>query len=380
MRLLPKLYSSYIAANFIVPFLVSTIFFVSFLMTFELFRIMSLVSSDEISFFFILGLIGNVMTTLIPMAIPISIFFSAIFCLSRMSGDSEYVALRAAGLQKYHILKPFMLVALVVSICVFLLTQELVPNAHRKVRKKIKIISSTSLIQGLKSGQFFTNLDNITIFPGEVNEQTKDMSDIFLHIYDDDNKIEKVIMAQTGKVLHKKDEKTGLESFKLLLRNGNIVNKDSSGNNLEKILFDEYLLPITEKRFDYRTSLKEIMMNRKELRAFIDGGLDKAKERGFDKKEYMNAKYEFWNRINIPILCLLLSFVGFTLGVTGNRGRSKNSSGKAILILIGYYLIYFSIVSVARDGTVPIFLCAVIPNIILFIVGFRNYKKIDWLS
>ena len=341
---------------------------------------MSLVSSDDISFFFILGLIGNVMTTLIPMAIPISIFFSSIFCLSRMSGDSEYVALRAAGLEKYKILAPFMLVAFVISISVFLLTQELVPNAHRKVRTKIKIISSTSLIQGLKSGQFFTNLPNVTIFPVEVNEQTKEMTDIFLHIYDTNNQLEKIIVAEKGKVLHSKDEKSGVESFKLLLNDGNIVNKDAQGSDLEKILFEEYLLPISEKRFSYQTSVKEIMMNRSELSSFINGGLEEAKKQGFNKKEFLNAKYEFWNRVNTPLLCLLLTFVGFGLGVTGNRGRSKNSSGKAIIILIGYYLIYFTIVSASRDDTLPVVLCVVIPNLLLLGVGIKNYKNIDWLS
>ena len=73
-------------------------------MTFELFRIMSLVSSDEISLLFILGMVGNVLVTLIPMAVPISIYFSTIFSLNRMSGDSEYVAMRAGGLDKKNIL------------------------------------------------------------------------------------------------------------------------------------------------------------------------------------------------------------------------------------------------------------------------------------
>ncbi len=375
-----KLYSSYIASNFIVPFVVSTVFFVSFLMTFELFRIMTLVSSDDISFLFILGMMGNVMTTLVPMAIPISIFFSTIFCLNRMSGDSEYVALRAAGLRKVQILRPFLIISFIVSCCVYVLNQELVPDAHSKVRKKIKIISSTSLVQGLKSGQFFTNLRNITIFPTEVDEVSKDLKDVFLHIFDPDTEIDKIIVANKGKILHNKDEKTGIETFKLFLQDGNIVNKSSDNSELEKILFNEYELPISEQRFSYRTSMKEIMMNRSELNEFIDGGLDKAKKAGFDKKDYFNAKYEYWNRVNTPILCFLFTFLGFGLGITGNRGRSKGGSGKAILFLIGYYILYFAFVSGARDGSVPVILCVIIPNSILLFLAVKKYRSIDWVS
>lgn len=377
---MPKLYSSYIASNFILPFLVSTSFFVSFLMTFELLRIMSLVSSDEITITFIVGLIGNVMTTLIPMAIPISIFFSTIFCLTKLSGDSEYIALRAAGLEKHDILKPFIAVALVVSIAVYFLNQDLIPNAHRQVRKKIKIISSASLIQGMKSGQFFTSIENITLFPTKVDEITKELEGVFINIFEPKTKVEKSIFAKSGKILHDKNESTGIESFKLLLKNGNIVNKDLDEDQLEKILFKEYVLPISEKRFSYRTSMKEIMMNKTELEEFTSYTLEEARKKGFDKKDFFNGKYEYWNRLNTPFLCLLLTFIGFGLGVTGNRGRGKNSSGKAILILIGYYVLYFGLVGIAKEGTIPVIVAMLIPGSVLAILGVRFYKNLDWIS
>lgn len=320
------------------------------------------------------------MTTLVPMAVPISIFFSTIFCLSRMSGDSEYIALRAAGLSKFSIFKPFLLVSILVAVVVFFFNQQLVPNAHKMVRQKIKIISSTSLIQGLKSGQFFTRLPNTTIFPSEIDEVTKEFKNIFLHIFEPKEKVDKIIMAGKGRILHKKDAKTGIESFKLLLLDGNIVNKSENGEELEKILFKEYTLPISEKRFSYKTSLKEIMMNLDELSKLIDGGLEAAIAQGFKKKEYQNAKYEYWQRWNTPILCVMLTFVGFGLGVSSNRGKSKNKSSRAIFILIGYYVAYFSFVSLSRDSSLPVQTAVVIPGILLLGYGIKQYRSMDWLS
>lgn len=273
-----------------------------------------------------------------------------------------------------------MMIALVISICVFFLTQELVPNAHRKVRRKIKIVSSASLVEGLKTGQFFTTIPNVTLFPTKVDEITKEMKDVFLHQVEPDNGKEMTIVAKSGKILHKKDEKTGIESLKLYLQNGNIANKLGGVESVEKIKFGEYTIPISEKRFSYRTSLKEIMMNYQELSAFINNGFEAAKKRGFNKKEYFNAKYEYWNRINTPFLCLILTFLGFCLGITGNRGHSKNSSGKAILYLIGYYAVYFTIVSVARDGSVPISVAMVLPLSLLLAVAVKHYRNVDWQS
>lgn len=375
----PKLYQLFLAANIIVPFLLSTIFFISFLMTFEMFRILQLMSSDDISFIFIISLMFDISLTLLPMAIPLSLFFSIIFTLGKMSADSEYVAMRAAGLTKFKILTPFMIVSFLVSINIYFINQQLIPNAHRKVRTKINIISSASLIQGIKSGQFFTAIPNITMFPASMDNETLKLEDVYLNLFSPKEKEEKVIWAKEGKILHEKNNETGLESFKLRLLNGNITSIKTD-QNIEKILFQEYELPISEKKFNYTPSTKEIMMGKAELNDFIAKGPKAAKKKGFSKKEYLKAKFEYWNRLNSPLQTIIFAFLGFGLGVVGNRGKKKNSSGKAILFLIGYYIVYFTLINIIRDNNLPIILSVIVPSGIILFFAIRYYKGLDWLS
>jgi lipopolysaccharide export LptBFGC system permease protein LptF len=347
-------------------------------MTFELFRILQLMSSNDITFGFILGMMGDVAVTLIPMAVPLSIFFSTIYCLNKLSGDSEYIALRSFGLQKIKILTPFLLIGSVMAFNLFFLNQDLVPNAHVNVRKKIKIISSTSLIEGIKTGQFFTRIPNVTLFSERVNEVTKELDNVYLHIFDPKTSKEKIIQSKSGQILYEKNEETGLETFNLLLQNGNIIDTGPDQENIEKILFEKYTFPISEQKFSYNPSTKEIMMNRKELGEYIRGGEEAAKSRGVSKKDFFNATYEYWNRFNTPVLVLLLTFLGFGLGIKPNRSRGKNSSGKGILILIAYYVIFFSMVSVARDGAFPVYLAMIVPSLALFGVSVYYYRALDW--
>ncbi len=375
---MPSIYSLYLASNFVLPFMVSTVFFVTFLMTFELFRILQLMSSKDITVGFILGMMGDVAVTLVPMAVPLSIFFSTIYCLNKLSGDSEYIALRSFGLQKIKILTPFVLISLVMAINLYFLNQDLVPSAHRSVRKKIKIISSTSLIEGIRTGQFFTRIPNVTLFAENVDEITKELDSVYLHIFDPKTSREKIIHAKSGQILYEKNEQTGLETFNLLLLNGNIIDTGLNHENIEKILFEKYTFPISEQKFSYKPSTKEIMLNREELSAYIKGGEEASKARGVKKKDYFNATYEFWNRFNTPVLVMLLTFLGFGLGVRPNRSRGKNSSGKGILILIGYYVIFFSLVSAARDGALPLFMAMTIPALFLFGISTYYYKALDW--
>src|SRR6476659_6294190 len=116
MRLLLQ---RYLAAQFILPLMVSTIFFICFLLTFELFRLTELLVTRDISLWFTAGLIGNIALTFIPLSLPIAVFFSTIYCLNRLSGDSEYIAMRASGITKDRILLPFLLVALLLSASVY---------------------------------------------------------------------------------------------------------------------------------------------------------------------------------------------------------------------------------------------------------------------
>lgn len=374
-----KLFRMHVASNFILPLLVSTTFFVAFLLTFELFRVLQFMSSKEITIGFVATFMGYICITLIPMAVPLASYFSTIFSMGRMSGDSEYIAFRSFGINKFQLLLPYIVVSLFVGTNVYFLNQQLVPDAHRNVRKMIKRMSSSSLIEGIKSGQFFTKIENITLFTGEVDEQSKELERVFLHIVEPGQKAERAIFSEKGKILYDRDETTGLESFKLSLQNGNILETDMNGvNQVRKILFESYVLPISEKRFNYKPVTKEIMMNRQELRAFIDAGLEAALQKKFKKKDYFNAKYEYLNRLITPILCVLLTFLGFSLGVKGNRGRSTHSSGKSILIIIIYYVAYFSMISVARDGVLPIEVALALPILGLFLYGIKLYRNLDW--
>lgn len=375
-----KLLHFYLASSFVLPFVVSTIFFVTFLLTFELFKLTKLIISQDVSFLFVAGLVGDIAVTLLPMAIPISIFFSVIFCMGKMSSDSEYIAMRSFGMNKMAILKPFLIIGTFIAINAYFLGQELVPVAHKDMRQKVIMLSSESLIAGLKSGQFFTAIDGVTLFPAYVSEDGKDLSEIYINIFDKEKSSERFIFAKEGNLIYDKNSKTGIESLNLHLRKGNIVDVQKEVDRVEKILFDDYIFPMTSKRFSYNFRTRETMMSFSELKKFITDGFESAQKNGYSKKDFFNAKYEFWNRMNTPLVCILFTILGFCLGVKGTRGSNKNSAGTAILYLVGYYLLFFAGVSLARDNNISIPLTLSLPLIVLSILTVRLYKKLDWQS
>ena len=90
-----KVYQRYLAASFIPPFLISLVFFVSFLLTFQLFRITKILINKAVEVQAVFELVGHIALSFLPLAIPISAYFATIFTLNRLSEDSEVIALRS---------------------------------------------------------------------------------------------------------------------------------------------------------------------------------------------------------------------------------------------------------------------------------------------
>lgn len=368
----------YLAAQFILPLVVSTLFFICFLLTFELFRMTELLITRDISIFFTLGLVGNIGLTFLPLSLPIAVFFSTIYCMNRLSQDSEYIAMRAGGITKTKILYPFLFVALVLSASVYQLNQNLIPRSNLAFKQKVNYLTSSGLLAGIKEGQFFTSIPNITLFAGRSTKYGRNLQEVFLHLKEKQQ--ERVIFAARGELVFERNPKELTEKLTLTLFDGNIIGK-SKAEDIEKINFKRYVFPVSQGQFTDRFSVKETMLTSHELEGVLKMTFKEAEKKyNFNEREFFNAKYEYWSRKNGALICFVFCFLGFTLGVTGNRGKGRNSGLIGLVCLIGYYGMYFSVVSVAKKEIIPIPVAVFFPSLIMFFIGVRFFRRLDWQS
>lgn len=362
------------------PLMVSTVFFICFLLTFELFRLTELLVTRDISLWFTAGLIGNIALTFIPLSLPIAVFFSTIYCLNRLSGDSEYIAMRAGGLTKERILIPFLLVAALLSVSVFYLNQNLIPHSNKEFKRKVNYLTSSGLLAGIKAGQFFTLIPGLTLFASNSSKYGRNLEEVFLQIKDKKTNDNRVILASRGELVFERDSTSLIEKLTLSLYDGNIIGQNNK-NEIEKILFSKYIFPVSQSQFKERFSVKETMLTSQELEGVLKMTYEEAeKVYRFNKKEFFNAKYEYWNRKNGALIILVFCFLGFTLGITGNRGKSKNAGFIGILCLILYYGLFFSLVSLANSEKIPVQLAVFFPASVMSVLALWFYKKLDWQS
>ncbi len=368
----------YIAASFIAPFLVSCLFFVSFLLSFKLFSLTNLVVNKGLSIGLTVVLLAHISVTFLPMAFPISSLFASLFCMGKFSKDSEYIAMRSFGLGKREIITPFILVSFFIALMILALNIKIIPASQVAFNKSVRSIESSKFLAEIKSGQFFTEIPDVTIFSEKVMNKGSQMENIFIHLESENE--DKVIFSQMGNMIKKRDFEKSSESLRLILEKGNISKIGKEQGKLEKIIYNKYDFPVTMGSFKALFQTKASMMSSPELWKIMNYSKEEKKEKGIDEKYYYKICFEFWNRINTPLICMIFVFIGISFGVQDNRGKRKNVGALSLGFLVAYYAFFFLMVTLSQKGTVPTWFAVFFPTLVIFFYSLKKFKKLDWIS
>ncbi len=380
-----KLIPRYLAVNFITPFLMSSFFFVTFLLTFQLFRIIKIVISKGVEWSMVFELMGHISISFIPMALPLSCLFATIYTLNKLSEDSEIVAMRSFGITKIRLFMPFLISGLFIGACVYSLNNKVIPASKTQFKNTIIRLTSKGVLTEIKSGQFFTEIPGITLFAEKVIENGRKMDNVFIQKKGKGSLIEQVVVAKEGALIKIHDKEWGIPSVRLHLKNGSIIKRFSdSESDIEKILFQDYDFPLTSGGVISGFVTKDGMRTNSELRKVIDKVTKESLALNLSsrdmEKRMAKTKLELWSRINTPIQCLVFVFLGFVLGIKHGRGKTKNTSGRALIFILSYYALFFLGVSLSRKGIIPAHVSVFTPTLLSTLIGAYFYKKLDWMS
>jgi lipopolysaccharide export system permease protein len=387
-----KISQRYLASHFIGPFFMSTTFFVAFLLTFQLFRIVRIITSKDVDMTHVAELIGHIAISFLPLAIPLSVLFATIYTMNKLSEDSEIVAMRSFGMTKLELFTPLLILGLLISSSIFVLNRTIIPYSKTQFKNTIIKLTSKGASADIKSGQFFTEIPGVVLFAETVDEQGTKMKEVFLRLSKKGD--EKVIFAKRGALIKQTVGELLSPTLRLHLTDGNIIKTFEGGKKIEKILFKEYDFPITAGGYlpgfvtkdSMRTNaeLKEVI-SKKEKRLEELKGKDKLNaQEGHEKREILShlpkSQLEYWTRLNTPLQVIIFVLLGFSIGIKKGRGRTRHSGALGLIILTGYYALFFAGVSMARKGSLPPQFAVFLPSCFATFIGGYFFKKIDWMS
>lgn len=338
------------------PFLFGVVAFVLLFVSANiLFRLTELVTELGLSLWvaselFLLWLPGFVVLTF-----PLATLVAILITFGRLSGDSELVAMHAAGVSFRRLVAPVIGVGLAVSLVTVAMNELLVPVCNRRAEEIVRAANERA---GKAAGQRSIYLKEMSggkvsrlIYADRLNVSSGEMTNPTITWFENGRPV-LVTVAERGKWQDK-----GWQLF-------NVVNYPLDADWPTRTRHRSW-------RAEFPTSPRELAqrarspneMTYRELKQYIKYALRQ-------HQPTVDLELTLHHKFSIPFACLVFALVAPALGVKSHRGSSSIGLGLAILVGFAYYVLWNYLAIVARQGGgINPFWAAWLPNLITGLVG-----------
>lgn len=299
-----------------------------------------------------IALIPNVIAFTCPMAVLVGVIIG----LTKMQGDSELVAIRAAGVGNFGITVPLLVLGVTLSAFAFFVNLRGVPAAAGIVRFVAMRTALYKLESPIEPGVFNTEIAGYTIYVKEGDFDSGTWKNIFIYNEDEKTKTVRLITSERGRIDYSN------ENSELVLENA-IASTFTSAEGSEKFFSER----IGEVRYAVKTKRGELVqkLNNTELTP-EELGLSElsAYAQSKDGRERTEAEILWQRRIVLSITPLIFCLFGSTLVLRFNRGSRGFAVFSALVSLIIYYLLAFLGEQLARTGKTSVLVGSLLPILI----------------
>ena len=316
------------------------------------------------------------MPEFIVFAFPMSMLLATLMTYSRLSSDSELIALRSIGVNVYRLVMPAIAFSLCIVALTFWFNNFVAPAASYQATITLKAAL------GKTRPDFKT--ENI-LFPEYVEVASDDDDDkevlsrlFYAEEFDGEQMKNLTVLDRSQQsvsqiVIAQSAEWNVLENI-WDFYDGTIylIGNDGSYSNIVRFQHQQLSLPQTALDITKRGK-KTNEMNIFEAHNFLE-----VIKHSADKQRVRKWQVRIQEKIALPFACLVFALIGAVLGVRPQDSGKATSFGICIGLIFGYYLLSFISQSLGISGVLPPWLAAWMPNFIgLGAAGGLLAKAVD---
>lgn len=232
-----KLIERYIFRRALIGLLVATGGLVGVVWVAQAFREVDVVTSKGQGVWLYLGVTSLGVPSLAAAVLPVALLMALAWAIHSFNNDSELVVINASGASKAVVAKPFLLLALAVSLVVWALALSVGPQTMRALRAIITSVNADLVSTLVREGDFTELGSGLTVHIG-ARQPGGVLSGILIL---DRRKSEETLtyLASEGRV------ESVAEGAFLLLENGELQRTVKRSDALSTIAFDSYTFDLT---------------------------------------------------------------------------------------------------------------------------------------
>ncbi|WP_406853217.1 LptF/LptG family permease [Brevundimonas sp. BH3] len=268
---------------------------------------------------------------LLAVILPIGLFVGALIALTRLQRDQELIAAAAAGMNRFALIRPAMMIALIVTAAGLLTTTLLQPWGQQESRRQAFAIRTDLAALLVEEGRFVQGPDGLAVYTQQI-EQNGLLRNLFVYI--DDGKTVTSWDAETARF-------TRIDGIPVLTMQKGSMQRYSSRGVLNHLSFDNYAIDLTpyargtDRNIRFKAS--DLWMN--QLFAPTEDIIKMAGTRG-------ELAAEGHSRIVSPFYAIvamafaLSAIMGGAFSRTGYTGRIAKAAGLFLLVrVMGYGIV-----------------------------------------
>ncbi|MFI5196892.1 MAG: LptF/LptG family permease [Chitinophagales bacterium] len=197
-----------IIRSFIGPFIVT--FFVSlFVLIMQFFWLyMDEMIGKGISIWMLMKLLVYMSTTLVPLALPLSILLSSIMTFGNMGENFELVAIKSSGISLLRFMSPLLIFVMGIAGLAFLFSNNVIPVANLKALTLLYDVRNSKPTLNIRPDQFNNEIQGYSIRVGSKDQDGNTIHDVVIYDHTDLSGNNKVILAKEGQMIASSDKQS----------------------------------------------------------------------------------------------------------------------------------------------------------------------------
>lgn len=320
----------YLQREILLPFFYTLVVLVFILLLGQLFKIVNMVVSEGVRVWDVIRLVSALIPKILTMALPISFFFAVLVGLGRMVGDGETVALKAAGVSPYNMLKPVLQLAVVCTCATLLVSAWLAPWGMRQVRQVTFDILQEKVTLALRSQTLNLAFPGMAIYMGKINRENGQVEEVFIEDRRHGDHPQ-TVTALEGVIIGDRISST----LMLQLENGTIHEYDPLKESYRVTDFSQYRI-----NFDISELLGEEGYVKLKNKAMSNSALlQKIALRKREGRNPARAQATLYERFTQPFSCFAFALLGLALALVPVRSGARFQGFViGLIFLLAYYL------------------------------------------
>ena len=319
-------------------------------------QILEMVVRNSSTFTNVLQIFLFTLPNLFWVTIPMSVLVGILLGLSRLAADSEVVAMRASGLGVTYFVRVASIVAVGGALLGLGNSLYVAPRANQAILDMQQSLAASQASYQIQPRVFYEDFRNYVLYvqdvrggTGAANWRQVFMADV------SDPAFPRVTTAASATVANDSSSE-----LLMRLRDGAQHTVDSS---------QQYTIS-TFTSTDLPLSLNpqsDIHLGRLDTSVYaVPTRLLLQRIHGPDGRRFL---IELNSRFSYPAACLVLMLIGVPLGVMSRRGGKSSGFVFTLLLVILYYILSYTGVSLARQNKMPVLIAVWLANLLFAAAG-----------